>query len=123
MKIEIETIPHHLHRYPTVGDYFDDENGVKQIRVSELGDWRMEVLVALHELIEVSLCDQRGISEADITAFDEANLDAPEPGNLPEAPYHSEHVFADGIERLVARELGVEWAEYEDAIGALFPCV
>jgi hypothetical protein len=30
MKINIETIPHSDQRYPTVGDYWDDENGVSK---------------------------------------------------------------------------------------------
>ena len=35
MKINIETIPHGDQRYPTVGDYWDDSDGVVQVRVSE----------------------------------------------------------------------------------------
>lgn len=119
MKIVIETIPHHEQRYVTAGDYWDDSNG-KQVRVSELGDWRMELLVAIHELIETALCDVRGIAEPDVMAFDMAHPDADDPGSLPEAPYHKEHMFAEEIEHLIADELGVDWTDYETRVGALF---
>lgn len=119
MKIVIETIPHHEQRYATVGDYWDDADGTKQIRVSDLGDWRMNLLVALHELIELSLCDQRGISEPDVKAWDEDHPDK-DPGALPDAPYHREHMFAEAVERLVGGELGVSWPQYEERVEALF---
>lgn len=120
MKIVIETILHDQQRYETCGDYWNDPDGTKQVRVSDLGDRRMEFLVALHELIEWALCEDRGIAEPDIKAFDEAHLDSDEPGALPDAPYRKEHAFAECIERLVARELGVDWAEYDARIEALF---
>lgn len=119
MRIVIESLPHNQHRYPTVGDYWRDSNGDLQIRVSEMPDHRHMVLVALHELIEVSLCEDRGIPEPEIKAFDEAHLNADEPGALPDAPYHSEHVFADCIERFVARELRVNQQQYDAAVRGL----
>ena len=64
MKINIETIPHSDQRYPTVGDYWDDENGVIQVRVSDMKDWRYEALVVMHELIEMFLTKHRGIAGA-----------------------------------------------------------
>src|SRR5215207_4505971 len=70
LKIRIETISHDRQRYPTVGDYWDDPDGTLQVRISEVGDRRLELLVALHELIECELCRQRGIAEPDIMAFD-----------------------------------------------------
>lgn len=120
MKIEIETIPHDKQRYPTAGDYWDDPiEGTKHILVSAMGDWRLELLVAIHELVESALCDQRGIPEHEVAAFDMANLDADEPGELPNAPYHREHMFAETIERLVAEQLGVSWIQYGQAVSKL----
>lgn len=125
MQINIEVIPHNNHRYETVGDYWVDEAGVQQVRVSDMGDKRYEFLVALHELIELTLCEQRGIKEEDISAFDiefEKNRkpgNEEEPGDQPEAPYHKEHVFAECLERLMARELGVNWQKYTDAVMSL----
>lgn len=135
MRIVIETIPHAQHRYPTLGDYWVDADGTLQIRVSsfngvvdparghlsapEADDYAL--LIALHELVEVSLCARRGISEESITAFDMAHLAdddpwADDPGHCPDAPYHREHVFAECMERLFAAELGVNWQAYEAAI-------
>jgi hypothetical protein len=119
MKINIETIPHALHRYPTLGDYWRDADGVLQIRVSETADPRDALLIAVHELIEVILCEDRGITHEAIDAWDKSHLDSDEPGELPGASYHHEHVFAENIERLLAAELGRNWQEYYEALAAL----
>jgi hypothetical protein len=129
LKINVQTIPHDEHRYPTSGDYWEDEEGTLQVRISEVGDRRYEFLVAMHELIEFELCRLRGIGEPVITAFDvqfEREIDErvrdpdEEPGDDPSAPYHREHVFATKLERMLADEMGVDWDEYEDSLGELF---
>ena len=111
MKTEIISIPTSSMRNNYVGDYqhFGD---LLEITVIELSDWRHEFLIALHELIEEAVTRHRGIKEPDIAAFDKAHLDSDDPGMLPDAPYHQEHVLATAIEMLVARELGVDWDEY-----------
>jgi hypothetical protein len=126
MKIVVETIPHGAQRYPTVGDYWEDPDGVMQIRVSEMEDWRYVILVAVHELAEMMLTRWRGISEEAIGEFDmefekkrELGLAVGEPGDDPRAPYRREHFFATSIERLLAAELGVDWAEYETHVDSL----
>ncbi len=55
--------------------------------------------------------------ESDLEA-DLAEMPA-EPGEHPGAPYHDEHMFATRIEEMLAKQLGVDWAEYERAIEAL----
>jgi hypothetical protein len=120
--ITVEFIPHSEQRCSTIGDYFWDKDGNLTIRVSELGNWNHKVLVAIHELVEAVLCEDRGIKEPDIMAFDKAfeakraagNDD--EPGDDLAAPYRLEHRFAENIERLVAAELGVDWNEYDRAL-------
>lgn len=122
MKIVIESIPHAQHRYPTIGDYWRDPDGTLQIRVSEMADLRSMVAIALHEFVEVHLCEDRGIAEADIMAFDIAALLGPyanDPGHSPEAPYHHEHVFAEIVERQMALELGLNWQKHDAACLAL----
>lgn len=126
MKIAIETIPHGAQRYPTVGDYWEDADGVLQIRVSEMEDWRYVILVAVHELAEMMLTRWRGIPEEAIGEFDmeferkrELGLAAGEPGDDPAAPYRREHFFATSVERLLAAELGVDWKEYEAHVDGL----
>ena len=129
LKIHVETIPHHQHRYPMVGDYWDEPDGTLQVRVSEMGDPRYEFLVAFHELVEKELCRQRGISEAEVTRFDlrfEAELEQgrrdpdDEPGDAPDAPYRREHRFATILERMLAHEMGVDWDEYERVLESLY---
>ena len=122
MRIVIETVPHASQEYPSVGDWRRDADGTLQIKVSqEIGD-KFALLVALHELIEVTLCEERGITCAQVDAFDKAyerkrpENDDSEPGDHPEAPYRKEHFFATSIERLMAAELGVDWAKYEEEI-------
>ena len=122
-KINIDTIPHDHQRYPTCGDYWEDKDGIEQVRVSYFPDWRMGALVILHELIESILCKHREISEPAITQFDidyDKVNKAGEPGDDPSAPYYHEHYFSTIIERMVAAELGVNWNEYGKAIDALF---
>jgi len=125
MKIIIETILHQQQAYPTVGDWRRDPDGTLRIKVSEeIGD-RHALLVAVHELVEVALCEARGITVAAVDAFDQ-NFEAnrpkgnyDEPGDDPAAPYRKEHFFATNIERLLAAELGVDWQQYEAAINKL----
>ena len=124
--IEIRSIPHHEHRYETVGDYFDDECGT-HIIVSEMGNEDYEFLVCLHELIEQYLCRKRGIKEEDIVIFDkmfekereDGKWDKEEPGDDPRAPYRREHFVSTNIERMVAHEMGVDWSKYSDVVDAL----
>ncbi|MBV9499817.1 MAG: hypothetical protein JO138_10630 [Acidobacteriaceae bacterium] len=124
--MEIRTIPHSEQRYETCGDYWVDENGVQQVRISELNDWRYEVLIAVHEIVELSLARQRNIDEDEITNFD-VNFEQAkgkgecfgEAGDHVHAPYRKEHFFATNIERLFAAELGVDWFEYERYVDAL----
>ena len=124
------SIPHKSQRYETVGDWKThtyDGPGTLSLtaKVSEMKNWRYEALVGIHELVEGLLCFSRDIKEEDVTAFDEtfeANRvagDEREPGDQPEAPYHKEHTFATKIEKMLAEELGVDWAAYEAAINAL----
>ena len=127
MKIDIETIEHKDHRYETVGDYWEDE-GVRYIRVSDMGNEKYEFLVALHELIEQALCKDRGVTNEQIDEWDlgfeeqrKAGMrsETAEPGDAEFCPYKKEHFFATNIERLMAAELGVDWREYENKINSL----
>lgn len=125
MKINVETIPQSAMRYKTAGDYWVDEDGTWQIRVTDMGDWRAEFLVAYHELTELAQCIDRGIAEEAITAFDvdwEARkaageeMEAEEPGNDPEAPYHPEHLFSISMEMLMAQQLRMPWVRYNQVV-------
>lgn len=126
MRITIETVQHQSQRYPTVGDWYNDGYGGLKINVSDMKNWRYEFLVGIHELVEAALCKDRNISQREVDNFDlkyEENRlpddKDTEPGDSPQAPYYAEHVFAGCIERLLAHELGIEWAVYEHAIAQL----
>ena len=128
MEIIIQTIPHKNQRYKTVGDWFRDKNGVLHIKVSDMGNDKYTLLVALHELIEASLCEDRGITDVKVTAFDKkfeseraAGMqdDDSEAGDDVRAPYRKEHFFATNIERLLSAELRVDWKKYDKAVMSL----
>ena len=129
LNMRIKTIPHHFQQYDTVGNYWRDVNGcgaeLLEIRVSHMRDRRHEFLVALHELIEAFLCDWRRISFAKITRFDieyegqRRKGEPTEPGASTRAPYRREHQFAERVERIVARELEVDWPQYNRAVERL----
>ncbi len=114
LNYHIRTIPHKTQDYNTPGDYWvDSQNHTKIVVSEELGD-DSAFLVALHEFVEDYLCKKRGIKNDDVVAFDKANINNYEPGMMPSAPYHKEHVFADLIERQVCRELGIEWTDHDN---------
>ena len=127
MNITIKTIPHSEQRYDTAGDWWFDDDGDLQIRVSDVGHgpwapnlgWKFEALIAFHELAEALLCECRGINTDEIDAFDRAFDRDGEPGDEPDSPYRNEHFFATTVERLLAAELKVDWLEYGKAIEEL----
>ena len=124
MQITIKTIPHKKQRYATCGDWIVEDGNVN-IFVSELGDWREEMLIAYHELREALLCIHRGILQELVDAFDreyEQNRekgDTSEPGDNRNAPYFMEHQLASRDELLLAHDLGVDWEKYGEHIDNL----
>lgn len=122
MRIVIETIPHSAQRYPTVGDYWRDEEGTFQVRVSKMGVPDFEFLVALHELVEMWLCHSGHVPFDAIDEFDkgwESTEGYLEPGDDPEAPYWYEHQMACAFERFAAALLYVNWRAYEQTVDDL----
>ena len=125
MKIQLRTIPHSEQRYETVGDWENLPDGSLRISVSDMGNDDYAFLVAIHELVEVWLCNKRGITDEAVSAFDieyEKNRpegDESEPGDHPDAPYRKEHFFATNIERMIALELGVDWKLYSERVESL----
>jgi hypothetical protein len=110
--IVITTCPYASMRYPTLGDLFY-EHGALRIVVAtddEHGlpiDEQEQFLIALHELVEVKLCEARGITQVDVDRFDLAYTGEGEPGDEPDSPYRREHRFAMMLEHLMAHELGM----------------
>lgn len=142
--VQLSTIDHDRQRYETLGDYEFSQraNGAHlDVYVSRMKDWRFGFVCGIHEQVEAALLVTNGIPEPTVREFDEdyerarksirtadyrvkwgceCDITADtEPGEDPHAPYHREHMFADAIERLVLRELGGDWAAYEEAAGSL----
>lgn len=75
MLVLVTTVDHKNQRYPTTGDWHTEPEGDSVnlfVKVSKMGNWKYEFLVALHELIESAVCFDTSVSEDDVTAFDEA---------------------------------------------------
>lgn len=122
-KIVMQVIPHAQQRYDTAGDYWIDPDGTWQFRVSDLGDWRYNFSVLLHEFVEFAVLTHRGIPEERVLDFDlSVPKDSPyadDPGFDPQAPYHREHVLADTCERLLSLFLDFDIADQWKACDAL----
>lgn len=127
LNIEIKTIPHKEQRYDTVGDWYE-EDGIQKFRVSDLGDYRMEAMIAIHELVEQVLCKAGNIPQQVVDEFDtvyEKNRaegrDAfdGEPGDHPQSPYQREHCYATAVERMLCAAFGINWEEYDKLVSEL----
>jgi hypothetical protein len=125
MRIVIETIPNADQRYPTVGDWWWTPEGNLEVRISDMGNWKYEFLVAYHELLEAMLCKDRGITIDEVDAFDknfeeerERGLHTidEEPGYAYDSPYKEEHFIAESVERIAANQLKVDWNTYEKTV-------
>jgi hypothetical protein len=128
MEIHIKTIPHNNQRYETVGDYFYDDLGVLQVRISDMGNTFYETLVAIHELTEELLTKHRGLTEQEIMDFDlyfekkrEMGMidDVSEAGFSNEAPYLREHSLATAIEMQIVAMAGESWTDYDNTVSLL----
>jgi hypothetical protein len=110
----IWVIPHKNQRYDTAGDYYKNPLENWDICISKMNaDY--EFMVAVHELIEFYLTQKHGIKEVDITKFDTKDVEPEyrsDPGLSPKAPYHKEHMFAEKIEKRLAKELNINWNIY-----------
>ena len=129
MNVEIKVIPHKSQRYETCGDWqWKDFPKKLDITVSDMKNWKYEMLVGVHELLETLLCFDRHITGSQVDRFDtkfEADRlkgkhsATAEPGRSKKAPYYREHKFASKVEKLLAEELNVNWKKYDDCVNEL----
>lgn len=124
--VSIKIIPHKEQRYPTAGDWiWNPFEGDLQIRVSATEDWRESLAVAIHELVEATLCIQDHVNADSVDSFDmffEKNRkpdDCSEPGDDPRAPYYGQHQVATNVEHVVTTALGLHWDTYNEHLGEL----
>lgn len=124
-KIITRVIDHCDQRYNTVGDYYYTCNGTLLISVSNMGDWRSEYLIMLHEITEIEECFRLGISVRDIDKFDlefDAKRqpgDTSEPGDNPNCPYYPCHQLASKEEREGCKRLGLSWEDHDGAVARI----
>ena len=128
MRITIETIPNDTQDYPTVGNWKWKNENELEIFVSNMGNWKYEFLVAYHELLEVMLCKDRGITQKEVDDFD-INFENErlaglhdideEPGYAIDCVYKKEHFMAEVVERIVADQLNVDWVMYDKTVQEL----
>ena len=146
MKILIETVAHSAQRYDTCGDWTVSPEGNWTIKVSSLHNWRHELLIAIHELVEMTLCRDKEITAKEVDDFDidyqrklehlaqcnngtvcrdadheelRVETSAEEPGDSVNAPYYKQHQIASAVERLLAAEMKVDWLAYSDQVDNL----
>lgn len=128
MDINIRVIPESEQRQEVNGaDWFFDERGDLQVRVSPMSDWKREMLLAIHETVEAILCKYNGVSVSDVDKFDalydkEHTFDT-DAGDDIRAPYSRQHCFATAVERILCAEMGVNWSDYDKELAESYPGV
>ena len=123
MNIHILVIPNYQHRPDITGaDWYFDQSGDMQIRISKMSDWRYEFALAVHEMVEAGLCKHNGVTQQMVDEFDipyeKSHTKKCNAGDEPDAPYQKEHCLATAAERIVASELGLDWLAYDQELEA-----
>lgn len=126
LQINVKVINHKQQRYNTIGDWIwkyksELDTLVLDIYVSDLGDNKMNALIAIHELVEAVLCrfNDPEITGEEVDKFDMSHPELEEPGDNLEAPYCTQHLVASDIEKMIAGRLKINWEDYERRIKEL----
>jgi hypothetical protein len=124
----ISTIQLQANRFTTLGDWWEEPEGVFHITITEESDWRYMVCCLIHELTEWAICQAKGIKTSDCDKFDGWWEGEIKRGLIPaereagfdrRCPYRHGHIWGCRMERLFCWLLGVSWKEYGDAADAL----
>jgi hypothetical protein len=128
-KIKVEIVPLKKQRYETLGDYYE-KNGVLHFKITDTGSPLHNKLILIHELIEQTLTEAKGIKESIILRhdleFEKLIKDGlvpedAEPGEHKNSPYRKEHILAETVERLMLNHLNQEtFTEYSEKIFKVF---
>jgi hemerythrin-like domain-containing protein len=102
-----------------VGDWYHQKSGGIKVEVAETGNQDYDFLLMLHEFVESYLCQRHGVKEETVNKYDLESKVA-NPGAELDSPYKREHSVAEGVERLVAEALGVDWVAYDKHTDELF---
>lgn len=127
--ITIKAIDHKDQRYETCGDWIFEPDGSIIIYVSKMKNWKYELAVAIHEMIEVLDCKENGVSQETVDKFDKDFekmrdiypdiIGLTEPGDMKAAPYFLSHQMATEVERKYIYENALNWDEYEREVNSL----
>ncbi len=112
--IEFRIIPRGCMRtqYDDGYDYWVDEKGTLQIRIAEFENPDFAIFWAIHELLEAWRCAKAGIPLEAIEKFDALHKDHEDPGSLPDAPYHKQHMQSLTIQHILCEQDGYNYDEY-----------
>ena len=119
-KIEVNIVPQEQIRNNGLGDYFF-EHGKLVFNIADTKHPLYTKLILIHELIEQTLTEAKGIKESDINIYDkrfevlypDSNE---EPGEMHDCPYRNEHTVSEAIERILCAYLGIDFKQYNDYI-------
>ena len=115
-EIRIKIIPQAKQRYATYGDYWIDYTGTLQVRVSDFENPDHVLRIAVHEVVEAMRCLRDNVSFNSIDKFDLEHLDSEDPGCLPEAPYHAQHMDSLELEGLMCEQDNEGWVTYYETL-------
>lgn len=128
-QIQIEIVPLKEQRYETLGDYFF-KKGVLHFKITDTGNPLYNKMILIHELVEQTLTEAKGIKESQILRHDlefeklikDGLVDSDaEPGEHRNSPYRQEHLTAELVERLILTNLNqMTFAEYDKQIFKVF---
>lgn len=126
MNLHATIIPEEQQRSEVNGaDWFFDASGDLQVRVSPLSDWRYEILLQVHELIEAILCAHDGVPQSAVDQFDleydKTHTFDTNAGDDPKAPYKIQHSVATAVERILAAHMKVDWETYDKELAQSYP--
>ena len=85
--------------------------------VRDTGNDLYTKLILIHALIEQAMTEHQGVSGEEIDRWDEYHPASMEPGDEEGCPYGVAHKLATSVERQIIDALGLNWVEYENAIG------
>lgn len=124
MKIRLKRIDQRDQKYTTLGYWFfteRDNKGVLVVEVSKMKDWRHELAVWGHELIEVAYCKLMGITTEECDKFDDAFEKRYESGEISpmveggdqkECPYYVGHRLGVAWEHFIIALTFAGWKRY-----------
>jgi hypothetical protein len=128
-QIEVQVVPLKEQRYDTLGDYFF-KKGVLHFKITDTGNPFYNKLILIHELIEQTLTEAKGIKEQTILRhdleFEKLIKDGKvgpdeEPGEHKNSPYRQEHLLAEIVEKLMLNHLNREtFKEYNNKLYKIF---